>query len=74
MGLKEKKYQLLQICKWNSYSMLLKVLGTISYQIIGATYALVFFQWFESLHWWDNAKICSCQPFSSNYMVHLRRY
>ncbi len=51
MGLKEKKYQLLQICKWNSYSMLLKVLGTISYQIIGATYALVFFQWFESLHW-----------------------
>ncbi len=35
------KYQPLQIYKWNSYSMLLKVLGIDSYWIIGAPYALI---------------------------------
>jgi hypothetical protein len=40
----QSKYQPLQIYKWNSCSMLLRVLGTISYQIIEAPYALVLSQ------------------------------
>jgi hypothetical protein len=45
----QRKYQPLQIYKWNSCSMLLKVFGIISYKIIGAPYALVVSQWCELL-------------------------
>jgi hypothetical protein len=40
----QSKYQPLQIYKWNSYSMLFRVLATISYGIIGTPYALILSQ------------------------------